>query len=418
MKQGSTRPKISIATVRNLIIGTLAVFFVFSAGYCFGKKSYTISRGKGANVTITREQPQSKEDVSFGLFWQTWDALEAKYFDQDKLIDENLLYGAISGMVASVGDPYTVFLPPQQNKVVREDLNGSFEGVGIQIGFRDNQLAVIAPLADSPAEKAGVKAGDYIVGITDIKKEIERGTSGISLHEAVQTIRGEAGSIVTLTVVREGENEPLEIDVKRASIDVPTITLKYAGENDQYAHVKLNRFGGETVDEWEDIVSEILINKDVDGIIVDLRNNPGGYLQAANDIASDFLEMGDTIVIEEDGQGNRTEYTVDRLARFKDINTVVLLNEGSASASEILAGALRDNADILLIGENSFGKGTIQEPQQINGGSGLHITIAKWLTPDGMWVNEVGLEPDTIVEDDLETETDEQLEKAIESLKQ
>jgi len=327
------------------------------------------------------------------------------------------VYGAIKGMVAAVGDPYTVFLPPQENKVVQEDLQGNFDGVGIQIGFIGTQLAVIAPLPDSPAEIAGLKAGDLIIAIKDEKKNFERATQGITLPEAVQAIRGPRGSVVTLTIMREGQEEPLEFDITRANIDVPSIRVEYVGEEGTIAHINVLKFGGETKEEWDKAVAELLLKPEIIGLVLDVRNNPGGYLQGAADLASDFVDNGKVVVIEEEGNAKiRTEYKNEKFPRLKNFSAVVLINKGSASASEILAGALRDQNDISLVGEKTFGKGTIQEPQQLEDGVGLHITIARWLTPDEVWVDGVGLEPDFAVEDDSETEEDEQLQKAIELL--
>ncbi|QQS39502.1 PDZ domain-containing protein [Candidatus Woesebacteria bacterium] len=416
MNNGSPKLRVSIVTARKLIVVLGAISLVFFGGYWTGRRGFVASYKGSANVVINRELPVEKEDISFDLFWQVWDSLENKYYDKNKLVDEYMVYGAISGMVSALGDPYTVFLSPEQNKIISEDLNGSFEGVGIQIGYKQNQLAVIAPLVGSPAEEVGIKAGDYIIGIKDSKKGIDSSTEGMSLQEAVQVIRGDKGTSVTLTIVREGEGKPLYFDVKRSNIDVPTITVDFVGDNEKYAHIRINRFGGETTQEWEKAVSKVLINSNLSGIVLDVRNNPGGYLQAANEIASDFLEVGKVVVIEEDGKGDRTDFTVDKLGRFTNLSTVVLVNEGSASASEILAGALKDNDKAELVGEKTFGKGTIQEPEQLTGSSGLHVTIAKWLTPSGFWVNDVGLQPDHELLNDPETDIDEQLEKAIELL--
>jgi carboxyl-terminal processing protease len=324
-----------------------------------------------------------------------------------------MVYGAIKGMVNAIDDPYTVFLPPKENRVVQEDLKGSFEGVGIQIGFRGNQLAVVSPLPDSPAEEAGVLAGDYIIGIKDELKEIDRGTTGITLPEAVQAIRGPAGSVVTLILLRNGSEEPITVDIVRASIDIPSLILDFVGPNENIAHIRLLKFGGETKAEWERAVRNILKRRNLTGIILDVRNNPGGYLQGSVDVASEFLRNGSVVVIEEKSNGERDEFKVERIGRFPDTPVVVLVNKGSASASEILAGALRDIRGVQLVGETSFGKGTIQEPQQIENGAGLHITVARWLTPSGFWVNEGGLEPDVELGDDPETIEDEQLQEAI-----
>jgi len=407
---------------RSVLVVVIIASFAFSGGYFFGIKGYLASVNEFPKVNISREQPKTKETLDFSLFWRVWDTLETKYFDRTKLIPAKMIYGAIEGMVAAVGDPYTVFLPPKENKVVQEDLQGNFEGVGIQIGFIGSQLAVIAPLPDSPAEKEGVQAGDYIIGIKDDLKSVERGTVGITIPEAVQIIRGTAGTKVTLTLLREGQDEPIAAEITRASIDVPSITVNYVGGGEgeeadkSIVHVRLLKFSGETIGEWEETVIELLKNSELEGIIFDLRNNPGGYLQGAVELASDFLETGSVVVIEEDGNGNREEYRVEKIGRLKNHNVVVLINKGSASASEIFSGALRDLRGVKLIGTTSFGKGTIQEPQQINDGTGLHITIAKWLTPNEFWVNEGGLVPDIEVENDPDTIEDEQLQSAIEEI--
>lgn len=411
-------PKISLIGLRRTIIILIFLAGAFSSGYLLGNKGYKAQLDKEDpyEVTISRELPTERKNLDFSLFWRVWDTLATKYFDKDKLVPSQMVYGAIKGMVASVGDPYTVFLPPTENKVVQEDLQGSFEGVGIQIGFKGTQLAVVSPLPDSPAEKAGALAGDFIIGIRDELKEIDRGTSGISLPEAVQAIRGPKGTTVTLTLLREGDDEPFEIDIVRASIEVPSITHEFVGENENISYVRILKFSGETMREWEDVVIEILKSPEVAGIIIDVRNNPGGFLQGAVALASEFLDSGSLVVTEEGSDGRTQEFKVERIGRFKNQRVVVLVNGGSASASEIFAGALRDINDIQLVGQTTFGKGTIQEPQQVENGAGLHITIAKWLTPSGFWVNEGGLVPDIEVENNPETEEDEQLQKAIELL--
>lgn len=410
-------PKIPFPVLRKTFMGVIFASIFFAGGYLFGLNGYQISLNKYPHVNITRGVPPDKETLDFNLFWRVWDTLHAKYFDKNKVIDSELTYGAIRGMVAAVGDPYTVFLTPKENKVVQEDLQGSFEGVGIQIGFRGTQLAVMAPLPESPAEKAGIKAGDYIMVIKDEAKDLEIGTVGITLQEAVEAIRGPKNTTVNLTLLREGQDEPFTVDIKREAIDVPSLTIEYLEEDKSIAHVKLIKFAGETFDEWDETVAEIVKNPGVKSIIFDLRNNPGGYLQAAVELASDFLNTGDIVVIEEDYTGKKEEFKVEKLGRLKNMKLVVLVNKGSASASEIFAGAIKDHERGKIVGDTTFGKGTIQEPQQINGGSGLHITIARWLTPKSIWLNETGLKPDVEVEDKSDTEEDEQLQKAIEVVK-
>lgn len=418
------KPKITSLTIQKILLFGFVSVMVFYLGYLFGLNKFDLRVSGEENVTITREVPEEYEDLDFTLFWQVWDTLDNRYYDQTKLNSRDMVYGAIRGMVAAVGDPYTVFLPPEENKVVQEDLKGEFSGVGIQIGFRNNQLAVIAPLPDSPAEAAGVLSGDIIAGIKDEKKEIDTVTTGMSLPEAVQIIRGEPGSTVTLALIRDEVEEPLFVDIKRESIDIPSIVTKFydssGNETDsspKYAHIRLIKFSGDLYESWDEAVREVLKNPSVEGIVLDLRNNPGGFMQGAVVVASDFLEIGDVVVKEQEGDEMKSD-VVESIARLRDKELVILVNGGSASASEILSGALRDHLGTPLVGETTFGKGTIQEPQQVENGAGFHITIAKWLTPNETWVNEVGLTPDYEVENDTETEEDEQLLKALEVIRE
>ena len=408
----------SLSTLRKLTLGLVVIFFTFTLGYLTGARIIEINKNRPIKVNITRETPANRQAVDFSLFWRVWDMLEANYFDKEKLVAADMVYGAISGMVQAVGDPYTAFLPPSENKVVQEDLQGNFDGIGIQIGFRGTQLAVISPLPGTPAEKAGVKAGDYIIGIKDEAKDLDKGTVGISLPEAVQAIRGPAGTKVALILLREGSPEPIDVEIVRGTIDVPSVILEFVdgGNGRKVAHLRLLKFGAETYAEWDKAVVEISQKTDLSGVILDLRNNPGGYLQGAIDTASDFLKVGDVVVIQESGSKVKESFKSERVGRLGGKKLVVLVNEGSASASEILAGALRDDNHVKIIGETTFGKGTIQEPLELDGGAGLHITIARWLTPSGFWVNEKGLEPDIKIEDNPETLEDEQLLKAIELL--
>jgi carboxyl-terminal processing protease len=408
-------PRFNLTKIRTVFAIVLSACILFLGGYYLGVNGYRANLENALKVKVDRVTPPEK-NVDFSLFWRVWDTLGSKYFDKTKLVPSELVYGAIQGMVAAVGDPYTVFLKPSENKIVQEDLNGSFEGVGIQIGFRAARLVVIAPLAGSPAEKAGIRAGDFIIHIKDEAKDVDMGTGGIGLADAVAAIRGKAGTKVTLTLAREGNEEPIVDEIERARLDVASVTLEFVGEAKDIAHIRVIKFSSETQGEWGKIVTDVVKSQGVKDIIIDLRNNPGGYLQAAVDLASDFIDVGKTVVIEERSDGTKNEFKVERVAKLMKYNVVILVNEGSASASEILAGALRDQLGIKLLGTTSFGKGTIQEPIEINGGSGLHITTARWLTPKGIWVNEKGLDPDIKIEDDVNTQNDEQLEKAIETL--
>jgi carboxyl-terminal processing protease len=247
----------SFVILRKLFLASFVAAAIFVSGYYLGRNGFEANVAAYPNVTISRENPQQLEDLDFSLFWKVWDTLDAKYYDKDKLVPAKMVYGAIQGMVSAVEDPYTVFLPPAENKVVQEDLQGNFEGVGIQIGYKGSQLAVIAPLPESPAEKVGVKAGDLIVGIKDEDKNLEMGTVGITLPEAVQAIRGTKGTKITLTLVREGEEEPLIVDIIRDSINVPSITVEYVDDG-KLAHIKILKFGGETLGEWNSVVAEVI----------------------------------------------------------------------------------------------------------------------------------------------------------------
>ena len=392
---------------------------VFAGGYLLGIKGYRAQIDAAKKIQIVRLTPPDKSDLDFSFFWKVWDSLTAKYFDKEKIDQRAMMYGAISGMVSALGDPYTVFLPPGDNKVMNEDLSGSFEGIGIQIGFKGSQLAVIAPLPDSPAQKAGLKAGDFIVGIKDEVNNVDRGTAGISLPEAVKLIRGKAGTKVALILTREGLTEPFTVEIERAKLEVPSVLLSFVGKDKTIAHLQLLKFGGDTSAQWEEKVSEILNNKDTKGVILDLRNNPGGYLEGAVETAGEFLPVGTLAVIEQGADGVKKEYKTQRTGRLVKIPLVVLVNGGSASAAEILTGALKDNQRAKIVGEKTFGKGSIQEPMDFENGSGLHITIAKWLTPAGVWVNDKGpasqggLDPDVKIVLDDKTKDDTQLQAAL-----
>lgn len=405
--------KLKLSKIRQFALILSLVTVSFAAGWWANENGINL-RPESISQQKKVFTPLDHSGIDFSLFWEVWDRLGTNYFDKSKLDSQKMVLGAIKGMVSSLGDPYTVFLPPDEQKRTQEDLGGEFEGIGIQIGFKGTQLAVIAPLEGSPAEKAGVKAGDFIVGIKDKNKKVDTGTFGMSLPDAVQAIRGSAGSAVTLLLTREEADKPIEKEITRAKIEVPSVKLSFVGQNNSVARLQLFRFGDNTNGEWGKAIEEIR-KKNVKGMILDLRNNPGGYLNGAVAITSEFISQG-VVVIQENGQETRQEFKASGKARLLDIPLAVLVNGGSASASEIVAGALRDNNRAKIIGEKTFGKGTIQEAQQLDL-SGLHITTARWLTPKETWVNDkAGLEPDIEIKDNPDTEKDEQLEKAIEEL--
>jgi len=410
----------------------LIIILFFLLGWQLGHRDVRVKWATyRPTVSIINKEPPQNIDLDFKLFWDTWDFLSRSYFDKKAIDPTKLFYGAISGMVAALGDPYTVFLPPEQQKFSKEELNGSFEGVGIQLGFnKEKRLVVVAPLSGTPAEEAGIKPEDMIVKIGD------KDTTNMTLPEAVNLIRGTKGTKVILTIFREGESDTREFTLVRDTIIVKSVEVSYKqslssgeGKNTnsgkKVAVVKLSRFGERTQSEWNEAVSSLL-SENVGAMVLDLRNNPGGFLDGAVFIASEFLDGG-AVVLQENSEGERTSFRVTRAGKLISIPLKVLINKGSASASEIVAGALQDRGRAELVGEKSFGKGTIQEAQDLSEGAGIHITVAKWLTPNGKWVNDTqGIEPDVKIESSNEnlssgdseddTTKDPQLDKALELL--
>lgn len=392
----------------------LIVILSFLLGWQLGHKDVQIKWATfKPTVSIQSKEPPKQINLDFKLFWDTWDLLYRSYLDKKSIDPEKLFYGAISGMVSALGDPYTVFLPPSQQKFSKEELNGAFEGVGIQLGFnKDKRLVVVAPLSGTPAQKAGIKPQDQIVKIGD------KDTTNMTLPEAVNLIRGPKGSGVTLTIFREGETETRSFTLTRDTIIVKSVEVSFkdTSSGKKVALIKLSRFGERTQDEWKEAISSLL-EANSQALVLDLRNNPGGFLEGAVFIASEFLDGGN-VVLQENSEGVQTPFGVSRTGKLTKIPMVVLINKGSASASEIVAGALQDRGRGQLVGEKSFGKGTIQEAQDLTAGTGIHITVAKWLTPNGRWVNETqGLDPDVKIESDTEDLTkDPQLERALELL--
>ena len=410
-------------------------------GYFAGKHRVNVSWEKyRPSVSVQNLEavpPPADTGFDFKLFWDVFERVRNQYIGRGELDLNKMYYGAISGMVASLGDPYTVFLPPQQNKEAKEELAGHFDGIGAQLGVKDKKIIVIAPLSDTPAEKAGIKPGDWILQVDG------KDTINWTLPEAVSKIRGQRGTKVKLLILHENEQKPVEIEVARDMIVIKSVEWKQEtapqtaqsqpqGQDQligkeqrngkRVAVVKLSRFGEGTDEEWQKAVTEIIKFKQENpetfgGIVLDLRNNPGGFLNGAVFIASEFLTEG-TIVIQEKASGERQNFTVNRLGRLTQEPLVALINKGSASASEIVAGALQDYKRAKLVGEKSFGKGTIQEAQDLAEGAGLHITTAKWLTPNGRWVNELeGLTPDVEVKmDESKPDIDQQLDRAVEEL--
>ena len=417
--------RLTLSQIRKFFLVLFFVVLAGGIGYRLGERKISLELSSTSPlVKINRVVPANKQGkVDFDLFWKVWDKLEAKYLDKESLDYQKMVYGAISGLVSSLGDPYTFFLPPSENKESKDDLRGDFEGVGIQIGYnKEKRIVVVAPLAGTPAEKAGVKSGDIILRIVDEKNKVDKETSEMTLSEAVQLIRGPKGTKVKLSLLREGKEEPFEVELVRDTIVVKSVEVKFEEKNGKkVALLTLSRFGERTYDEWQEAVDLIKkeeknSGKNFKGIVLDLRNNPGGFLQGAVFIASEFLAKG-VVVQQDQGQLGKETYSVDRKGNLLTEPLVVLVNSGSASASEIVAGALQEAKRAKLVGEKTFGKGTVQEAEDLEGGAGLHVTIARWLLPSGKSIDKEGVKPDVEVKNEEKDESkDLQLEKAIEML--
>lgn len=392
-----------------VILSLICVGTAFFAGFSFGTNNQDSSLGSLVNERFTAQE--RTKDIDFNLFWSAWDYLQKEYVDGGNLTEKDLFYGAMRGLVGATDDPYSSFLSPEEAREFEEDLSGSFEGIGAEIGIRDNVLTIISPLEDMPAIKAGLQAGDKIYAIDG------EDTTGISIEAAVKKIRGPKGSDVTLTIGRSEEDKPMEIVITRDRVVVKSIIVTFR-EEDGVAVIRVANFNGETRTAFAQAVDQVLIEKPK-GLILDMRNNPGGYLETAVAMASYWVDSG-PIVIEEFGDGRRDEHQAIGNSPLADFKTVVLINQGSASASEIVAGALRDYEKALLVGKKSFGKGSVQALKPLKDGSIMKITTAKWLTPNGSYIHDEGIMPNIEVDrtmEDREANLDPQFDKALEELK-
>ncbi|MFZ1626894.1 MAG: S41 family peptidase [Candidatus Moraniibacteriota bacterium] len=397
--------------VAGAIVGI--VVFAFYAGYQKGKFSPAMTDSPiSPNQAVFQGTGEGQDAaIDFSLFWKVWNLLKERYVERDSLDAKKLFYGAIDGMLAATGDPYTTFFDPEENKEFHEDLGQKFDGIGAEMQIKDGILTVVAPLEDSPAQKAGILAGDKILKIDG------ESTENLALNEAVDRIRGPRGTDVKLSVYHPDDEEVREVTVRRDVIVVKSVLLEV---RDDIAILKVTRFGDDTADEFKIIAAEAK-RQGVRGIVLDVRNNPGGYLDAAVDLGGYFLPSGSIVVIEEDAAKKRKELKTRGNNIFSGLPVVVIMNQGSASASEILAAGLRENrGDIVLVGEKSFGKGSVQELIPTSSTTSVKITIAHWLTPDGHQINKVGIEPDEAVKftrEDFEAGRDPQLDRALEIMR-
>jgi carboxyl-terminal processing protease len=420
--------------MRTIIIILSIILLSGGIGYRLGegnaKKDIST---RNVNQTVINTTTPSSSSVDFSLFWDVWKRIHRLYIEASTIDNQKLVYGAISGMVNALEDPYTSFFPPKENQEFKEEMEGAFEGIGAQLEAKEGRILVVSPVKGSPAEKAGILAGDWIAKVNDEE------TYNWTTTQAVSKIRGAKGTPVTLSIYHINASESVDITIIRDTITIPSVetwvktvseikeingtdvSKNYAKSTKKIGYISLSRFGDRLEQDWQKAVSSMVLalqsNGSISGLIFDLRGNPGGYLDGSVYIGGEFLGLGTTVVSQENSDGTREEYKVDRVGKLLDVPLVVLINKGSASAAEIVAGALHDNGRATIIGETSFGKGSVQTPQELQGGSSVHITTGKWLTPKGDWITKKGIVPDIEVKWTIEEASrDAQLAKAIEFL--
>ncbi len=401
-----------------ILIGVL----FFYVGLAWGKKQVTpenspmealtsfVSELSSPSSLLKNTNKDKSDKIDFNIFWKVWNKLEKQYVNSSSLDSQAMVYGAIDGMVRAIKDPYTNYMDPEESNEFTTGMEGSFEGIGAELGMKDNILTVIAPISGMPAEKAGLKAGDKIIKIN------EEMTADISIDEAVKKIRGPKGTEVVLTVISNEATKTKEIKITRDTIDLESVHYEQKWGN--IAYLQITSFTEDTADEFNKEITKAIADNNK-GIVLDLRNNPGGFLNVAVEIASRFVPRESVVVQEKHQDGRIENFKSIGGDVFSEIPVVILVNQGSASASEILAGALRDINGSKLIGKKSFGKGSVQQLEKFSDGSSLKVTIAEWLTPSGQSINKIGLDVDIeldITDSDVKNNWDPQLNSALEEM--
>ncbi len=396
------------------LIALLVIGVSFFAGMRIGRNSADETL---AALPVQNSSLPSDIHADFGPFWKAWRILDEKFVSTASSsaiapTSQERVWGAIGGMVDSLNDPYTVFLPPEQAKIFESDIAGNFEGVGMEIGIREGVLTVVAPLKGTPASKAGIQSGDKIFKINDTL------TDNLNTDQAVKIIRGKVGTKVRFTILRGDSDTPMEISVTRAVIDIPTLDSEM--RKDGIFVIRLYSFSATSPNLFRDALRKF-VRSGSDKLVLDLRGNPGGFLEAAVDMASWFLPTGEVVVREEYKDGS--DQVLHRSRGYdifsKNLKMAILIDKGSASASEILAGALSEHGVASLVGSTSYGKGSVQELIKITTDSSLKVTIAQWLTPNGRSISAGGLTPNVqvdLTEADYKAGRDPQLSAAVELL--
>lgn len=391
----------------------LLLVAIFTFGIFIGRK-VTVN---DASTILSKIGTSKKADMD--IFWQVWNLTQKQYVDAEQLDEKKMVYGATKGLVESLDDVGTAFLDPEETKEFNYASQGkSFEGIGAELGYREKQVIIVTPIEGSPAKSAGVRPGDIILKVDDYSLSVTD-----SVYDVVAKIRGEAGTEVKLTVLHIGDREPVEIKIKRSQITVPSMNVEFIGKNEDIAHFKVNRFTEETLavweKEWDKSVAKIN-SKNINKVILDLRGNPGGFFDAAIYAGDDLLDEGFVISQQVDARGEIEKFQSTKGGNLLNSKIIVLVDTGSASASEILAGALQQAKRAVVMGDKTFGKGTAQRIFDLTDGSSLHLTTLKWLLPDGKNINkDHSVLPDIEVKrtnEDFEKGVDPQLLKAIEEI--
>ena len=369
-------------------VSSVIIFFIFFSGFYIGKNNSISSIPGGSINKVTSDA----SDADFEPFWKVWNLIDEKYIPASTTImisDQEKVWGAIEGLVDSYGDPYTTFFPPAENEDFATTIQGEFSGVGMEVGIEDDILTVVAPLKNTPAQLAGIMSGDKILAIDGFI------TQKMSIDDAIDLIKGEKGTDVTLTLYREGVDNPFDIEVTRDTINIPTIDTEII---DDIFVIALYNFSANSSSDFRNALIDF-VKSGREKMILDLRGNPGGFLNAAVDIASWFLPAGKVIVTEDFGNGEQKYFRSKGYDIFDGkLEMIVLTDRGSASASEILAGALKEHGIAKIVGTNTFGKGSVQELVPITSDTSLKVTIARWLTPDGSSISDGGLSPNILID--------------------